>query len=49
MQDAMKVPATTSMQNILPKASDGSKQAPIPVGDTTPEAILVFFFLIHSL
>ncbi|XP_051201872.1 uncharacterized protein [Lolium perenne] len=38
--DAMKVPATTSMQNILPKASDGSKQAPIPVGDTTPEAIL---------
>jgi hypothetical protein len=37
------------MQNILPKASDGSKQAPIPVGDTTPVAILVFFFLIHSL
>jgi hypothetical protein len=39
----MKVPGPAVLQKMLSKASNGSKQAPIPVGDTTPKSILVFF------
>jgi hypothetical protein len=49
MQEASKVPGNTPEQNLLPKSLQASQQAPIPVGDITPKAILVGSAVLYSI
>jgi hypothetical protein len=44
-QEASKVQVTPAIQKLVSKPSEGNKEAPIRVGDTTPKTILVLFFL----
>jgi hypothetical protein len=48
MQDGSKVPGSTPEQNVLPKSLQASQQAPIPVGNITPKAILVGSAVLYS-